>query len=446
MKARFDAAGGRPAGEGLGRFLLRALAGTGAVRICAMLASFLVGIQLARGLGVQGYGYYGIALSILTIAGLPAELGLPALVTREVARSSASGDLPNVFGVLRWANGIALRIAAPVVACLIVIGIVLIATGSTVVGTALLLGSPIVPLTVAMRIRGGALGGLHRIVRGQIPDNLVRPLVFSLLLFAASAFQLSVRPPQAMALGVIAAAVGLVFALVWLRRALPKREHPSAEGNRSWLRSTIPLALIDGMRMLQLELTTVLLGLMTIPVDVGLFRIAVVTSAVAAAPQAVINQTMMPVIARLHQQGDRGQLQTIVTWAAWAQTAGVLLLSLPLLLAPAFLLSLVFGSGYAAASDALRLLVIGQVVGCAFGVNVVLLNMTHHERSVTRAMAIGLVLNVIFVLALGRTLGALGAAIGFVASLLCWNALTWRDSKRLLAVDTSVLRWPVARS
>jgi hypothetical protein len=41
-------------GEGLGPYLVRSVAATGAVRLAAMAATFLVGVQLARGLGVSG--------------------------------------------------------------------------------------------------------------------------------------------------------------------------------------------------------------------------------------------------------------------------------------------------------------------------------------------------------------------------------------------------------
>ena len=45
-------------GEGLGSFFVRSVAGTGAVQLAGMAVGFLVGVQLARGLGVTGYGYY----------------------------------------------------------------------------------------------------------------------------------------------------------------------------------------------------------------------------------------------------------------------------------------------------------------------------------------------------------------------------------------------------
>ena len=69
---------------------------------------------------------------------------------------------------------------------------------------------------------------------------------------------------------------------------------------------------------------------MVAPTEVGLFRIAVVTAAVAAAPVAVVGQTTMSMIARLFAERDFRRLQKIVTYSAWIQTAGVLIFSLPL--------------------------------------------------------------------------------------------------------------------
>ena len=65
--------------------------------------------------------------------------------------------------------------------------------------------------------------------------------------------------------------------------------------------------------------------------------------------------------------------------------------------------------------------------------------MTGHERRVTRAMAIGLVVNLALVVALVPVWGTPGAAVGMVGSMLVWNLLTWNDARRLLGIDTSLL-------
>ena len=48
--------------QGLSPTLLRALLGSAGIRTVGMGLSFLVGVQLARALGVEGYGIYGLAM------------------------------------------------------------------------------------------------------------------------------------------------------------------------------------------------------------------------------------------------------------------------------------------------------------------------------------------------------------------------------------------------
>lgn len=436
-------------GDGLRPLLVRAVAGSGMVRIAAMLATFGVGVQLARGLGVEGYGYYGLALAVITIASIPSELGLSKLVLREVATAAAAKNYCALFGVLRWADRTCWSISAVAAAALAVAAVIILNTGSSPLGVAILLGIPTIPLLALSRIRGGALQGLYHIVRGQIPANLLRPLLLSLLLFGVYFAGFALTPASAMALNSVTAVVVFVVAHIWLRNRLPATSPPQfVHGGRKWLASSIPLALTDGMRTLQSELTILLLGLLTVAADVGLFRIAVVTATVAAAPIPVVVHATIATIARLHAEGKPAQLQKLVTYSAYAQTAGVILLSLPLLIVPELLLSIVFGSEYAPAANALRIVALGHIANAAFGSNIHLLNMTHHERRVTRAMGIALVLNVITVLLLAAQWGIIGAALGYVVSLLAWNVITWLDGRRILSIDTSVFAviLPSARS
>jgi len=388
---------------------------------------------------VEGYGYYGLALAVVTLASIPGELGLPKLVVREVAGASARKDHPGLFGALRWANWACVRLSLPIAAALVVAALVLLQLRPSALGYAILLGTPIIPLIALAKIRGATLQGLNFIVLGQVPGALIRPLIFSALLLGAYLAGTRLEPASAMALNSLTAALVLVIAHLWLRKRLPPEPAAKVSSRgRRWLASMIPLALTDGMRTLQSEFSILLLGLLTVASDVGLFRIAVVTAAFAAAPLIVINRVSMPMIARLNAESDRAQLQKIVTYSALAQTAGVTLMSLPLLIAPAPLLGLAFGADFEPAAAPLMIMVLGQIANAAFGPNVALLNMTHHEARVTRAMAVGLLLNIIAVLLLSTTWGISGAATGYVVSLLCWNLMVRRDARRLLNIETSV--------
>jgi O-antigen/teichoic acid export membrane protein len=404
-----------------------------------MLASFAVGVQLARGLGVSGYGYYGIVLSIVTIAGIPVELGIPRLVTREVAAADVEGDLPRLFGILKWADSIVWRFSAVMLAAIGIGAFVLASIRPPPLGVALALGAPILPFMALARLRGNTLQGLRYILRGQIPANLVRPLVLSLLLIMVSSYGTRVGPPLAAALTSISAAAAAVLAHFWLKKRLPKQRPTNfIKNGRAWIASSIPMALAQGMRVLQIELSTLLLGVIAAPATVGIFRIANVTAQMAAAAIPVVAHVAFPLVARLHAEGDRRRLQRAITAFAAAQVAGVLLLSLPLLIAPQFLLGLAFGEQFERAAIPVLILIVGQIVNSVFGPNVVLLYMTKHETRVTRALAIALALNVITVPLLAIFAGAIGASAALVISTACWNLIAWRDAKRLVGIDTSL--------
>lgn len=442
--SRFSRARTYLTGEGLGPLLVRSVAGSGVVRLIAMIASFAVGVQLARGLGATGYGYYGIALSVVTLVGIPAELGVSRVVTREVAAAASRGDLPHLFGVLRWADRAVLAISLVMMVALIAGASLFSETHPGGVGLAILFGAPMVPLMAIARLRGGALQGLHHIVRGQVPANVLRPIVLSLLIFSAFALGAAMNPPVAMALTSASAGAACLVAHLWLKQRLPESRPPRMVHNgRSWIASSIPMALTDGMQTLQGELCVLLLGLTSGATATGLFRIANLTAAAVATAGIVMVHVAMPIIARLHADGDRERLQRTVTALAWGQIGGVFLLSLPLLIAPGPLLNLAFGASYGPASDAVTILAIGQIANAAFGPTAALLNMTHNERRVTRAMIFAIAANVILLPPLAAALGTEGAAISLLVSLLIWNLITRRDAQQILGVETSILRSPM---
>ena len=445
MRSRISGALSYFLGEGLGPFLVRAVAGSSAVQAAGMLVTFLVGVQLARGLGVEGYGYYGIAMAVITIAGVPGEYGIPKLVTREVAAASASDDRPRMFGVLRFADRATWVLAALALLTAVLLAFFLSAERSSIVITAILLGLPIVPLAAFARSRGGALQGLHHVVLGQIPFNLVRPLLMALLLLGLFTWNPGAGAPEAMALNVATAAAALVLSELWLRSRLPA-ERPArlTQASRQWLASCVPLTLARAIGVLHGQTIILVLGILATSADVGLFRIALSTMAVVGLPVMLMNQVVAPVLAKLYAEGDQGRLRKVCTRASQAMTAAVMALTLPLVLWGRPLIRAIFGEDYVPAYAALLLMCAAQIVSAAFGPNATLLTMTHHERRVTRAMTLGLLVNVALVAALAPMWGVTGAALAGVGGALFWNSMAWFDAKRLLDIDTSLFPRPSA--
>jgi O-antigen/teichoic acid export membrane protein len=439
MMGRIDRARTYVTGNGLGPFLIRAVAGSGAVQLAGMVVAFLVGVQLARGLGVAGYGYYGIAMAIVSLVTIPGALGIPRLVTREVAAAEARKDLPALFGVLRWADRICWRTSAAIALAVAAGAAVAWRMSSASLALAILLGAPMIPLVPLSAIRGGALRGLHHVVLGQISNTFLRPLAISILLFAIFLAGFRIGAPVAMALNSLTALGALILTDRWLATRLPEpRVEPSTSNGRGWLASSIPMALADAVQTLQQQLSVLVLGLVAAPAVVGLFRVSISSLPVLAVPITVVNLVVLPMFARLHTEGDQYRLQKLVTATALVRFAGVLFLSLPLIIAAGPLLGLIFGKGYMPAADTLRILAIGMTVNSAFGPNAALLNMTGHERRVTRAVATSLLINVAVMALLAPKWGGPGAAMGILAGQIWWNSLLWLDARRRLSIETSI--------
>lgn len=423
-------------GGGLGPFLIRSLAGSGAVQIAGMAVTFLVGVQLARGLGLEGYGYYGIAMAAVSLASVPGEYGIPRLVVREVAAASASDDRPRLFGVLRWADRAGLLIGLGLAVAVALVAFAIAGPDDTAV-IAIFWGAPIIPLVALARNRGAALQGLQHVVRGQVPFMLVRPLAFALLLFAMFLAWPGAGARHAMALNGLTAAGALLVGHLWLSRRLPARPATAMAAGGNWLKSALSMALADGMRVTQLQLVILLLGLLASVSATGLFRVAVSILVAIALPITVMNSIVAPVMARLYAEGDHRRLQQMCTHSARWMTAGVFTLSLPFVFWGAPLIGFVFGAEYAPAAMPLLILAGGQIVTACFGVNIGLLMMTGHEQRVTRAMFWGLLASLVLTLALVPAWSEIGGAVATVGALLVWNLLTWIDAHKFLGIETS---------
>lgn len=422
---------------GLKRAVGQAMAGSFAVQLAGMALTFLVGVQLARGLGVERYGQYGIAMAVVSLAGIPAEFGLPRLVTREVASAQAKDDRPRLFAILRWSDRQCYLMSAAVVAVLALGTLAGFAKISAAVAAAILLGLPVIPLAALGKLRGAALQGLHHVVLGQIPPMVLRPLLFAVLLFTLFSLNRGASAAEAMALNGITAAAALALGAYWLRSRLPpKPPGEAALREKRWLGSSVVLGITAAMSVFQTQLTVLILAFFASDSQVALLRLALSTVVVVAVPVTVTGIVTSPFLASLHSANDHARLQKLATVAVRAQFAGVLLLSLPLLIAAEPIIGLVFGREYVFAADALRILCVGQIFNAAFGVNASLLNMTRHERWLARALGTGLSANIVLAASLSPTLGSIGAALAYTASLVVWNAIAWFGARRELGINT----------
>ena len=425
--------------------LVRAVVGSAGLRVAGMGLGFLVGVQLARALGPAGYGIYGIAMSLVSIAMIPTELGLSQLVTREAAIAEASTDRSTIRSLLDWtfrlllANTVVIVVAA--LAALLLMG----SAQGGALQPALLWGMALLPLVAIAGICSSALRGMHHVVEGQLSDLLMRPGLLSLGLFAfwISGNSRELTPALAMGLNVLAAIISAGFVLRWLApllRGVPTRTQ-TPDTRRRWLRSAIPLALGEGMRIVSGNLAILILGLLAPPAEVGLYRVAFGVYTAATLPSALLNVACSPMLASLHAEGKKAAIQRVNAWMSLLLVLAAAATLAPFVLAGGPILSIAFGHVYSIANTILVVLLVGELAAAFIGHPTVVLNMLHHEHAVTRFSLVALLVNLVISVCLIPTYGGIGAALGVAISQFMWRFLCSWHARRYLGLESSVLAW-----
>jgi O-antigen/teichoic acid export membrane protein len=438
LKNRLDA---RLARHGnLGAALVKGVLGTAGVKIAHGILGFVTAIVLAKMLGPSGYGTYAFVMALVGFLAIPSELGVPGLAVREIATTNARKDWSHMRGfVIRSHQMIGLMSV-----CLAALGgLALLAWGHKLDSTKLAcmwLGLVLVPLVSLGALRGSMLRGLRKVVLGQIPEQVVRPLVLLLLILALYAIGHGVDTPVGvMIVQIVSVAVAFACGLVFFLRNRPRELSSATPRFRTsvWLQSSIPFGLSAAMQLINGRTDILVLGMFREDAEVGVYRVAVQMATIIVFAQQAVNAIQGPHVAHLYASGDMKKLQKMITRSSRA----ILMFSLPIVvLICAFgdlIIKFAFGSQYTAAYWPLVILSFGQLVNASMGAVANVLNMTGHERDTTRIILVGAILNVTLNFTLAPVFGMTGAAAATAGGLIVWNLLMWRQAYKRTGIETS---------
>lgn len=429
-------------GKSLRANLIRGATGSIGLKITFTGLNLVLSILLARTLGATDYGIYVYAYALVTLMAVPAQLGLPTLVVREVAKSRAKQQWSLMRGLLLRTNQ-----------AVFFITLLLTTLSGTIAWwfrdqlTSVQLNTfawalVLLPLIALGNLRGAALRGLQCVIRGQLPEHLLRPGLM-VLFIGAIVFTDSqdLTPALAMALHALAAFMAFLVGATLLLRTLPKpvRAAKPAYNTRVWFVSALPLSFIAGMQVINGQTDIVMLGFFTTAEEVGIYRIAAHGAQLVAFTLGAINMVISPHIAHLYAVGDHKRLQQMLTWSARVILASALPVALAFVLFGESILGFLYGPDFTVGYWALVILCMGQLTNAAMGSVAFILNMTGHERDSAWGIGAAASVNALLNLALIPPLGIEGAAIATATSLAIWNIiLARRVFKRTGLVSTAI--------
>lgn len=430
-------------GQGtLRQHLARAAAGSAALALASKLLMLLTSVVLARWMGVAGYGVYATATALALLLTVPTGLGLPTLVVRLLASYGARQQWSRMRGLLVRGNQVVLG-ASLLMACLAASMIWIFAERfGADKATAFSLAMLLIPLTALGAMRSAALRGLHHVVLGQLPENLIMPALFLALVgggWFVHGGASALSPEYAIVARLAAAAVALGVGAVLLLKHLPpavRQARPEYE-LRTWVRAALPLLFIAGINIVNTQTDILMLAALRGSESAGIYQAAARGAELVAFALVIANMAIQPSLARLYATGDKARLQRLVTWSARGATAAALPLAAVMILWGGPIMATVFGADFARGAIALAILSAAQLVNAFTGPANSLLDMTGHQDDTLKAMIAGVLANVILNALLIPRWDIAGAAIATGASLILWNVLLVVFVQRRLGLDAT---------
>ena len=411
------------------------------LRVGSAALTLVSTIVLARTLGAEGYGVYAYVFAIVSLLAVPAQLGLPVLVVRETARADSREDRSAMKAIWTWSNRIALVLSG-IVCSIGLVGLALMsARFSQEARITFIFGLISIPIIALANLRSSAIQGLGRVLLGQFQEFILRPGLLSVLVLLTAFSGVAMTPFNAMGLHVLAASAGLLFAAVALKKVAPAavRIHSSTPlVNRAWFASTLPLAAIAGIQLINLHVGVLIVGAVGDASDVGIYRVVMQGGTLLSLSTFGIGAAMGPVFARTFVAEDWERLRVLAMFAG----CGTLALTFPvaaiLVTFPSQILEAAFGNDYIRGATALSIIALGRVGAASFGCIDTLMPMTGHERAYAFSLCVSVTINVLLHAVLVPALGLIGAAVSAATSLLIWNILLARAARKKLSIDCFV--------
>ncbi|MGH7787073.1 MAG: flippase [Candidatus Binatia bacterium] len=407
-------------------------------RVAGRSIHLAVQVVIARLLGVDGFGLYAIGWTTVRIGGLIAPLGLDQGVLR--------------YGSIHWDTDraslrtLVLHALALAASAGVAIGAILYASAPLLADR--IFGKPeLIPilrwfapafaLIAGLKVAAAATRLSRNLKWSVYAEELAQPAANLVLFFL---FTLAGDELVGAVTATVASfGVGLVLALVYLRRLLRGSFSPpraSAALAQRLLVFSVPASAAGVCTALIMWSDVLMVGHYLSAAEVGIYQAASSVSMLFSFILGGFVAIFAPMIGELHARGEIARLQELFRLA----TKWTLYLTVPLFLviclASEELMVVVFGRDFAPAATPLVILASGQMVNVATGTAALLLVMTGGQKRWLLLSLLMLVLALALNWVLIPRFGLPGAAFATAISLTCLFGLG------LLHVRTTLGIWP----
>ena len=423
----------------LGSELLRTTALAFVVRALGAVAALIMTLIVARTLPVEESGLFFLGLAIVTFLATVGMLGLNSTQLRFIGAHHADQDWPTINAVvrlaLRWAGAslallsIALYLAAPWLSDAVF--------DKPALGPVLAAYAPGILLLGLVLLTAHQLQAIRRTTQSIVLLSIALPLGLgtTLLLIGAETARTA-----ALFYSSIAAAVAILGAL-WWRRARPSSARGSVDARLLWA-SCFPLWIVTLMGQATQWSGQFIAGLWVPAAELAHLAVAQRTAMLVSFILIAVNLVVAPRFAALYAQQRHAELERLALRAVRLMTLFALPPVAAIVLFPEWILAW-FGESYRAGAPLLVILAIGQFVNVMTGSVGYLLSMSGHERDLRNVVLLSGPLAIGAALVLTPLFGVTGAAVATALAVASQNLLAVYRVRQRLGFNTLAI-WRLA--
>lgn len=398
------------------------------IKLSGVGFSLITAIILARNLGPEQYGYYSFVLAIVSILAIPAMFGLPNLLVRETAKAQSRKDWGLMKGLWSWANQLTLKLLFAILIIFFVFILVKFKLNPLFECSIYFWASLFIPLTAFAALRAASLRGLRKVIQGQLPEQVVKPILFLIfLIFSIFLVDSELNASITMMLNIVSTGISFIFG-AWLLAKSKPTELYSVEKKYEvnlWFGSVMPLALIAGLDILVVETAIIVLGIFRTASEVGIYKIAVQGAMLVIVGVTAMNTIIAPHISKFSAEQKIMDICKLAKRSAKFSSLIALLGFTFFLLFGDRLIVLIFGQEYQEAYIPLLWLSAGQLVHAVIGPGGIILTMSGYEKETLFTLLLAAICNVVLNLILIPIYGINGAAIATFFSILFRKIVVW---------------------
>ena len=391
-------------------------------RLFEYAVRFILGIVIARALGVEQYGLYTLGITVALIASNVAMLGLQVGMVRFLPPAIRQKDAPTIRGILQICVGLPALVSLVLAAGLFLLAspIANLVFHDPRLYPVLCIVSLLIPLETLSFLAYTVTISYKKPQYSVIANNIVVPL--AKLILAVAFLSVGYSTLGVLVAQVVASLIGM-WMMLYFVNLLFSLKHLigyARRNSRQLLGYSLPAYLGWIVNTVRSSLTTIVLGVVGLTAGVGVFAAASRFSMIGSMFYLAIGNISTPIIADLHSNRQSIQMkayyQTTTRW--------LLMFNLPVFLTSVLfakpLLS-IFGDDFTAGATSMMVLAIGTLVYTCTGVGANILDMTDHPKVNTVNSVFMLFITIALTFVFVPKQGVVGAAIATSLSTVLVN-------------------------